>query len=550
MSARTLRPVLAILVVGALAAAQPVAAQSAPEVTRSVRITRDDNTPTRTYSAPAAAVDPEDENNVVLAYAEMRTGRCGVARSTDGGRTWKRLRESPALASYPLCFTPSASNVHHAQVAFGSGHTLYVAMAGWDAQDGQRTSVLLARSDDLGETWTKTLVRDVRGLPEPEAENTRPVASMAIDRRPSGDVVYVGWTQRLPNARPQRSAAPVDAVSTDGGRTFTDGVNVIGDYFKDETNWRRVLQGQAPGTLPGVNRTPPQAITGDLFGGFNPQILIGAGGTVFAVWTRQTVGVTPLVPNSLFISRSDDGGRTYAVVEQVVAPSGAFGNPAVAWTPEGGAEGTIHLVYEDKAPMVQGDRDILYQRSTDGGRTWTPRRTLNDDDPQGLVSQFLPNIVATAGGRVDVAWWDFRHDTGAFFNDAYLASSTDNGETWSGNIRVSDRSIDRKIGPWSNGYDVRQPVGLAAMSRYTVVAWDDTRDGDLDGQAQDLYRALVQFDDLPSPPAPALVYLFAGVMGLLLAGLIVATAGFVNRRRARTPPMMEASSSPEAASVT
>jgi hypothetical protein len=545
-----MRLVLAMLVAGAVAAHQPTAALSGPEVTRSVRITREDETPTRTYSAPAMAVDPEDENTVVAAFAEMRTGRCGLVRSTDRGRTWRRVGESPALPSYPLCFTPSASNVHHAQVAFGRNHVLYVAMAGWDAQDGLRTSVLVARSEDLGETWSRTLVRDVRGLPEPEAENTRPVASLAVDRRPSGDVLYVGWTQRFPNARPPKPGVPVVAVSSDGGRTFSGGVSVIGEHFEDEANWRRLAQDQPTGVLPGSVRTPPDAMHGDLFGGFNPQVVVGSGGAVFAIWTHQTIGLTPPVPNSLFISRSDDGGKSYAVVNHVVRPSGAFGNPAVAWTPAGGGAGTIHLVYEDKTPLVQGDRDIVYQRSSDGGRSWSPRKVLNDDDPRALVSQFLPNIVATPDGRVDVAWWDFRHDTGAFFNDAYMVSSPDNGATWSGNIRVTDRSIDRKIGPWSNGYDVRQPPGLAATGRYTVVAWDDTRDGDPDGQAQDLYRAFVQFAALPSPTSPALVYLFAGVVGLVLAGLVVTAATFVHGRRARGRLEADTGATPETAGVT
>jgi hypothetical protein len=527
--------VLAVVSAAGAGGSGRAAAGTDPEVTRPLRLTKDDNTPTRTYSSPAMAVDPEDEDNVAASFAEMRTGRCGVAVSRDGGRTWKRPAEPPALASYPLCFTSNATGVPHAQVAFGRNHALYMAMPGWDAQDGIRTSVLLARSEDFGETWARTLVRDVRSQAEAVAESTRPLTSLAVDRRGPVDVVYVGWTHRPLNVRPFRPAAPVVAMSTDAGRTFAEPVSVMGDYFGDEANWRALLRWQPVG-LPGSARTPPASINTDNFGGVNPQLLIGRDGELFAVWSSQTINLSPVVPTGLFVSRSTDGGRTFRVVGIAAAPNGALSNPAAAWTPAGGPQGTIHLVYEDKAPMVQGDRDIQYQRSTDGGQTWTPRRTLNDDDPAQLMGQFLPNIVATADGRVDVSWWDFRHDTGAFLNDAYLVSSPDNGATWSANLRVTDRSIDRKIGPWSNGFDVRQPPGMAATGRYTVMAWDDTRDGDVDGQAQDLYRAFVQSEALPANTSPALVYGFAGVLGLMLAGLVVTGVGIVDRRRSRPPP--------------
>ena len=65
-------------------------------------------------------------------------------------------------------------------------------------------------------------------------------------------------------------------------------------------------------------------------------------------------------------------------------------------------QGTLHAVYEDKPdqPAGRADRDIYYVRSTDGGRTWTPPKKLNDDaDPGTCTFRSRPTSTSrpTAG---------------------------------------------------------------------------------------------------------------------------------------------------------
>jgi hypothetical protein len=517
-------------------------AESPIQVTQPVRITVGDTTPTRTYSSPMIAVDPENENNVLAAYAEMRTARCGVARSTDGGRTWKRLEATPSLPSYPFCFTPIGTNVHQGQLAFGRNHTVYLGLPGWDVQDGRNFSVLLARSTDLGDTWSTTVVRDARG--RTPVETNRPVASIAVDTRGPEDVVYVGW----PLVRMGSPPIPMMGVSSDGGRTFGEPVSLIGDHFASEEARQVALAGRPTVVAAFVTqpRTPPEQITAEKFGGCCSRVVLDDKGTVYAMWPLSTAIVPPAV-STYYLSRSTDGGKTFTV-SQAVRPSPTLGNASIRWSPLGGPDGTLHVVFENKTPAFQGDRDIFHQSSTDGGRTWTTPRLLNDDDPKLLSAQFMPNLNIAPNGRLDVVWWDFRNDTGSFRNDVYMVSSSDNGRTWSPNIRVTNQSIDRKIGPWSNGYDVRQPVGLMATDRYTLAAWDDTRNGDADGEAQDLYGAFVQFEPLPPPVSHTWIYTLAAVSGLVLAGGVITVVGLVNRRRTRRPEMTQ--TTPEPAEVT
>ena len=527
----------------------PATARSEPRISAPVRFTTGDTVPTRTYSSPALAVDPEDDQTVVASYAEMRSAGCGMARSRDGGRTWARLKTPVSPPSHPFCFVPLGANVYFSPVAFGRDHVLYVALAGWDVQDGRSSSVLLARSTDLGDSWTTTVVRDARGKPEAEAEVNRPVSSLAVDPSGPSDVVYVAWSSALPNARPPRPTAALVATSTDGGRSFSEPVNVVGRHFDDPAERQAALVDR-PTVLPpnAPPPPPPESLSAERFGGGNTRVVLGGGGTVYVLWTPSVAG--SFVSWSIYVSRSTDHGRTFTTMGRAVPPSRALGSPVMVWGPEGGPEGTLHLVAEMKDPPVQGDRDILYRRSVDGGRTWSAPQTINDDDPGLLTLQFMPNVTVAPNGRVDIAWWDFRHDTGAFQNDVYLSSSFDDGATWSPNRRVTDRSINRRIGPWSNGYDVRQPPGLVSTARYTIVGWDDTRNGDPDTQAQDIYGSFVQFEDLPATTPRALAFGLAAVIGLALAGAIVSVVAFVVRRRAAPPPPARApSASPEPADV-
>ncbi len=203
----------------------------------------------------------------------------------------------------------------------------------------------------------------------------------------------------------------------------------------------------------------------------------------------------------------------------------------------------MHVVYEDKPGQTQGDRDIFYRRSLDAGKTWSAPRFLHDDDPKLLIGQFIPNLRVASDGRLDAAWWDFRNDPGTYVNDVYYTSSTDNGATWTKNVRVTDRSINRKIGTWSNNFDMRQPPGIASTDAFALLAWDDTRHGDAIGQAQDVYAAAVQYRQVAGGAPKTVKYLLAGIVGLLVVGLILLGVALAGRRRrgGGPPPAMDTS---------
>ncbi len=222
-----------------------------------------------------------------------------------------------------------------------------------------------------------------------------------------------------------------------------------------------------------------------------------------------------------FLSTSNDGGRTFSVTELSPATE-TFRYPALQWSDEGGPSGTLHLVYEAETPQeITWVHDVYYERSTDGGATWSEPTRLSDDPSDALTGQYHPDLAVAPDGRVDVAWWDFRNDNGDFANDVYLTSSADNGGSWSENVRITDQAVGRRIGVWYGNADIRQAPGLVALDAFSVVGWDDTRNGDAATQTQDIYTTAVQYDPIGRNGSRRALFWLAVASGLGLFGAVL-----------------------------
>lgn len=511
-------------------------------LTSAVQMTKKEPAPGRAFTGPASMLaDPDDPNIVVAATADLRTRVCHLLVSRDAGRTWDFSESLPSPESHPFC-TNSTAGVPLASIAWGRDGTIYYAMQGYDGEGESpregKTSILVARSTDLGDTWRSTVVADglekIEGF---EVENTG-VSALAVDMSGDRDVVHVGFARSyadVPDDSPRNDPSTLVATSTDGGATFDPPVDL--NEFSEVT---QEIDGKA---YPLRFRT-----------GFGAPFMTAHDGVLLVVAGSQTPfddrpppppaageGLSPgsfyAVPHPQLVARSTDQGRTWSVSTlgpPIYAGAGAF--TGLGWTPEGGPQGSFVAVYagSPETSPTTGIADLVFQRSTDGGRTWSDPVAIDDDDPEDYSTSFYPQLSVAPNGRIDVVFQDNRGQTDYRFNVQYTYS-TDGGATWAPNRAINDRPVDFNFGVSFNS-DLRYPPGVASTDHYATFGWADARLADKVTQTQDNFGAVAQFSALPAGSSSVLRFAVAAFGGLLAAGLVLLLLSALRKKDDASPP--------------
>ncbi len=501
----------------AVSGVAPVEGQSGrmPVVEPSRQVTLDPR-PDRLYNSPAIAVDPTDPQTVVMAVGDSRNGGCRLHVSHDGGLTFAAAAKAFMPDELPYCiqlnFGPAID------LEFGPDGELYIATAGSSLETGHPrgpVDALTIRTSDLGATSESFTVEKAREIPYTTAgQNETGVSSLgnntvAVDTK-DPNRIYRSFRYRTRG--PTVADRPRVSVSNDGGRTWAKSID------------------------------PLEELGDDVYGGDLPMLAAGPDGVVNG-FTRERLrpaqaGQPRSTKQRVFMSKSTDGGQTW---KTTVAFDDAqdLSDPGVAVDPR---NGNVYVVFENQVP--DGTEHVFFMASSDQGRTWSKPVDIIDE-PGRAHSHSVPGISVAPDGRVDVAWYDFRADP--FFTpgsnlrqryaDVYMATSTDEGRSWSPNIRVSDRAIDTAIGASFDNEDVRGPMGIASTKDTTFIAWSDSRAGALpEFDVEDAYFTRVRFksaavdEERTGLDAKSLV---AGAgSALAVAGLVLLVANRVGPRRA------------------
>ena len=467
----------------------------------------------RSFEGPAAAVDPNDDDHIFVAASDLLSNSCHVYRSTDRGRTFTEL-DGPDFGSSTDCGLNKGGipqNMRMKLVIDADG-VVYWAVAVADPAHSGARGVVLARSTDDGATWTTTTVTPGRAPSTPDEAVANFVPELFVS--PFGSAprtVWVSWRRSYTEAS-ERSTEAWAARSGDGGKNFGAEVRAIeADPGFDAP---RVVE-DAQGTTYWFQRARPAS---------------GAEGE-------------PPKPSPLLMARSADGGKTWTESE-IGQQDVVVEEPLAAVSPEGDA---LYLAWADGR---NGDLDVFFSRSVDGGESWSEPLRVNDDSTANKRTQKWPRMSVAPGGRIDVAWYDYRHgaqDTPAddveFFlgdaNDVYVASSDDGGQSFGENERITRASIDRTRGTYNVQYFVEVPPALASGDDHAYVAWSDTRLGNDDNGAQDIFGAALTLEDGGSSTR-GLVIALEVLVGLVGVGLLAATA---LRRRGASSSMVAGASS-------
>jgi hypothetical protein len=279
---------------------------------------------------------------------------------------------------------------------------------------------------------------------------------MAVDNNPASPYhgrIYVGWTD------------------------FAAGAQIYVTYSDDGLAWSAPLAVSAVGV--------------DVQGAWPT---VAPNGDVYVAWVRWNP--YPTGPIDIEIVRSTNGGGSFSPVTNpltgAVNPRDATatsncGRPALnadirhqpAPQIAVGPDGCLHVVYSyDPDGYDAGDViNVYYRRSCDNGANWGPEAQLNDDGT--VTDQWFPTVSVGPSNVVVSTWYDRRLDpasNSAF--DYYKAFSYDGGQTWGGNIRVSD--VSSLVPSLNPNFD---PIVAACYH------------GDYDQQVQDNAFVYIQWSD-------------------------------------------------------
>lgn len=481
-----------------------------PKFSRNILVTRDfSRIPFQTE--PHLAVDPKDPEHLILGVIDYSFPGITTYNTIDGGATW----EGPYQVKYPSGDLGGAGDP---VIAFDRQGNAYAASISVNVEeftirnsvgDAAVSSIPISVSNDGGFTWSepiasaKSHVDTSPPVVDAEGRTTYELLLPFLDKPwvaigpsrddPDKDIIYVTYTKFLTifpvfflfdveafTLVPETHTSIEMVRSEDGGLTWSDPVTVspIVVSTLGEDAPKRVVQGSQPAVAPD--------------------------GTVYVNWMDGTDDDSFKGRAEIWVARSEDDGRTFTSKrasdfnELPFSPRNTFFRYWGATFPQltTGPQGEVYLVYTGlPSDKKTDDGDIYFVASTDRGETWTPKKTLNDDETNRL--QFFPSISAGPDGTIHAMWGDMRDDAAETRYHVYYTSSDDGGETWIENARVTDFPSNPNHA-FPGGAFIGDYFTMTATADDVYMAWPDARLGEFGAQNQKIAFARTKLMPLPS----------------------------------------------------
>lgn len=236
-----------------------------------------------------------------------------------------------------------------------------------------------------------------------DARNTVSNYEIYYKRSTDGGVSW-GTDTRLTNTN--NSSSELASVSVSGSSVhlvwldYRDGNGEI--YYKRSTD-------------EGLSWDADTRLTNNTFDSQSPSLSV-SGTSVHVVWYDNRDG-----NYEIYYKHSTDGGVSWSTDTRLTNNSGQSWYPSVSVSGQ-----AVHAVWYDSR---DGNDEIYYKRSTDGGVSWGADTRLTNNTS---LSQ-RPSIAVT-GLAVHVLWTDFRDGDA----EIYYKRSTDEGTSWGADTRLTN----------------------------------------------------------------------------------------------------------------
>lgn len=417
-------------------------------------------------------ISPLDPDVAIAVWRDFRLGyrRIGVGRTTDGGQTWSDELVTPY---------PPYERQSDPVLWVDRDGVFYLSTLDLPSGDGP-SGIAVYRSTDDGLTWS-----DPTWAVTGQTDYFEDKQWFGMDQTggPGDGKIYCVWDRF---ASDYSATGIVSVVSTDGGLTFSEPVNVS-DYGISYVQWPTVT-------------CDPQS-------------------NVYVAWYdhRSLARITMAISN--------DFGQTFSAPFPVVYLESAFGDlngditvfpyPAMACdiNPQSDHYGRIYIIYANG----YDDWDIWCVYSDDGAESWSERVRVNDDPFDNGCDQFHPWLSIDEAGVIHVCFLDRRDDAGNMLYNLYYTRSTDGGETWEENHRISTASSDPAFAALAGL--LGEYIGISASQGDVQMVWTDIRNLNQDAYSARIRASFLAGDvnnnhDVLNSDIDCLVGYFRGLNGV------------------------------------